>query len=98
MPDLIAHVTDHTYAIKGAVTFANVVSLREMGFVPIQNHEHLVIDFSECKSSSSALVALLIGWLRFAKKNNTKLAFKALPEPILDIIQISGLKNILPII
>jgi phospholipid transport system transporter-binding protein len=57
--------------------------------------ETLHLDLSGVTQADSASVALLIDWLRLAKKQGKTLHFANLPEKMKDIIKVSNLEGIL---
>jgi phospholipid transport system transporter-binding protein len=55
----------------------------------------LILDLSGVIEADSASVALLIDWMRKAKKKNKVLQFSSLPEKMKDIINVSNLEGIM---
>lgn len=55
----------------------------------------LTLDLSGVEQVDSASVALLIDWLRHAKKHEKSLVFSNLPAKMKDIIKVSNLSGIL---
>lgn len=93
---LIRH-GDDTFSIIGTVNAHSVMPLYEQSLLQLNNKKSITFDFSRSLSSSSALVALLLHWYRYACEHHKVFTFKNLPQPILDIIEVSGLTTILPI-
>ncbi len=58
----------------------------------------LVFDLTEVEQSDSAGVALLVEWMAMAKVSGQTISFKAVPKQMLDIAQVSGVDELLPLI
>lgn len=81
--------------VSGPVTLANVASLLEEG------RRHLAegvqtVDLGEVSEMDSALLALLLAWLREAKARTQPIAFANLPESLLTIARLYGVDRLLP--
>jgi phospholipid transport system transporter-binding protein len=81
--------------LSGAVTLANVAALLEEG------RRHLAegvqtVDLGEVSEMDSALLALLLAWLRDARLADRPLAFAHLPESLRTIARLYGVNDLLP--
>jgi len=81
--------------ISGAVTLGNAAALLEEG------RRHLAegvqtIDLGEVNQMDSALLAVLLAWLRDARARERPLAFVNLPESLRTIAQLYGVDRLLP--
>jgi phospholipid transport system transporter-binding protein len=81
--------------ISGAVTLANVAGLLEEG------RRHLAegveaVDLGEVREMDSALLALLLAWMRDARARERTLSFTNLPESLRTIAQLYGVDRLLP--
>jgi phospholipid transport system transporter-binding protein len=81
--------------LSGPVTLANVAALLEEG------RRHLAegvqsVDLGEVSEMDSALLALLLAWLRDARAREQPLAFTNLPESLRTIAQLYGVDRLLP--
>ena len=81
--------------LSGPVTLANVAELLEQG------RKHLdegvqTVDLAEVTELDSALLALLLSWLREAKSRNRELAFANLPPALSTIARLYGVDGLLP--
>ena len=81
--------------LSGPVTLANVAGLLEEG------RRHLAegvqtVDLGEVSEMDSALLALLLAWLRDAKARERALAFANLPESLRTIARLYGVDRLLP--
>jgi phospholipid transport system transporter-binding protein len=82
--------------LSGPVTLADVAGLLEEG------RRHLAegvstVDLSEVTDMDSALLALLLAWLRDAKTRQRDLAFANLPEALRTIARLYGVDSLLPV-
>jgi phospholipid transport system transporter-binding protein len=82
--------------VSGAVTLANVAALLEEG------RRHLgegvqAVDLAEVSQLDSALLALLLAWLRDARLRDRPLAFTNLPESLRTIARLYGVDALLPV-
>ena len=81
--------------VSGPVTLANVAALLEEG------RRHLAdgvrtVDLAEVSEMDSALLALLLAWLREARQHDRALAFANLPESVRTIARLYGVDRLLP--
>ena len=82
--------------LSGAVTLGNVGGLLEEG------RRHLAegvqtVDLGEVSEMDSALLALLLAWLRDARARERGLAFANLPESLRTIARLYGVDALLPV-
>ena len=81
--------------VSGPVTLANAAAVLEEG------RRHLAdgvrtIDLAEVSDMDSALLALLLAWLRDARLRAQPLAFTQLPESLRTIARLYGVDRLLP--
>ena len=81
--------------VSGPVTLANAAALLEEG------RRHLAdgvqtVDLGEVSDMDSALLALLLAWLREARQHERSLAFANLPESLRTIARLYGVDRLLP--
>ena len=81
--------------VSGPVTLGNVAALLEEG------RRHLAdgvqtVDLGEVSEMDSALLALLLAWLRDARVADRSLAFTHLPASLLTIARLYGVDRLLP--
>jgi phospholipid transport system transporter-binding protein len=82
--------------VSGAVTLNTVAALLDEG------RRHLAdgvrtVDLGEVTELDSALLALLLAWLREAKGRGQALAFANLPASALTIARLYGVHSLLPL-
>jgi phospholipid transport system transporter-binding protein len=81
--------------VSGPVTLANAAAVLEEG------RRHLAdgvrtVDLGEVSEMDSALLALLLAWLRDARLREQPLAFTQLPESLRTIARLYGVDRLLP--
>ena len=81
--------------VSGAVTLGNAAALLEEGRRHIAEGVQTV-DLGEVNEMDSALLALLLAWLRDARTRNRALSFVNLPESLRTIAQLYGVDRLLP--
>jgi phospholipid transport system transporter-binding protein len=81
--------------LSGAVTLANVARLLEEGRRHVEEGVKSV-DLAEVNEMDSALLALLLAWLREARQHERALAFANLPESVRTIARLYGVDRLLP--
>jgi phospholipid transport system transporter-binding protein len=82
--------------VSGPVTLANVTALLDEG------RRHLAegvqtVDLAEVSEMDSALLALLLAWLRDAKAREQPIAFTHPPASLLTIARLYGVDRLLPV-
>ena len=81
--------------VSGAVTLGNAATLLEEGRRHIAEGVQTV-DLGEVNEMDSALLAVLLAWLRDARSRDKKLSFVNLPESLRTIAQLHGVDRLLP--
>jgi phospholipid transport system transporter-binding protein len=82
--------------LSGPVTLADVAGLLEEGRRHLEEGVRTV-DLSEVTEMDSALLALLLAWLRESKLRQRDLAFANLPEALRTIARLYGVDSLLPV-
>ena len=80
--------------LSGAVTLGNAATLLEEGRRHIAEGVQTV-DLGEVNEMDSALLAVLLAWLRDARSREKKLSFVNLPESLRTIAQLYGVDRLL---
>jgi len=81
--------------LSGPVTLGNAAEVLEEG------RRHLAegvqtVDLGEVSEMDSALLALLLAWLRDARSRGNKLSFTNLPESLRTIAKLYGVDGLVP--
>jgi ABC-type transporter Mla MlaB component len=85
------------FQVSGPVTFESFSELRAEGDRYIASVPHPVFNLAEVVEGSSVAVALLMAWFRHAHHIDRTVAFEDVPESLLNIIEVSGLADVLPV-
>ncbi|HEX7036834.1 MAG TPA: STAS domain-containing protein [Pseudomonadales bacterium] len=86
------------YRLSGRVQFSNFMKYREEGEAAIEAAANgVVIDLSGLENGSSVAVALLTAWYRAAEQRGKSIRFVGVPVDLQDIIDLSGLTEVLPL-
>lgn len=81
-------------AVRGSITFNNVVELTQQGIGLIDDHCQ-VVDLNEVTEVDSSAVSMLLEWLRIAKMRKLDLHFVNLPENLNSLLKLYGLSRII---
>lgn len=98
-PDLrepqIASAGDGRVAISGDLTFETVSTLRERGVELLGREGDVTLDLNAVTRADSAGLALMIEWLKQAKRRDATLQVVNMPEQMLAIARMSKLDEVL---
>jgi phospholipid transport system transporter-binding protein len=81
--------------VSGSLTLANVASALGEGNAAIGEGVRTV-DLAEVGELDSSALALLLAWLREAKRQNRSLVFANLPQGLTTIARLYGVAELLP--
>ena len=81
--------------VSGALTLASVVAVLHEGSVAIGEGVRTV-DLAEVGELDSSALALLLAWLREAKRQNRSLVFANLPQGLTTIARLYGVAELIP--
>lgn len=82
---------DNQFFISGDLDFSNVMSLYNKSLLTAPRCSDLQFDFSQLASSDSSGLALIIEWIKLAKKLNKPIHFSHLSEDIMSIAKAAGI-------
>jgi ABC-type transporter Mla MlaB component len=83
----IEQVQDH-FNILGKLNYENIVSLYREGKMLLDCSEQICFDLAKLSPIDSSVIALLLSWLRYAKKNKKSFTFKNLPPQLIEIANV----------
>ena len=86
--------------LQGEVGFVNVESLLKDLKALLSQHSngHIYINFSKVRHLDASIIGLMISLLRHAKSLGIKVSYVNVPDHILRISELYGVRNILPIV
>ena len=85
-----------TLKLSGPVTLANVAQVLEEGLQQIRDGAG-TMDLGGVTELESSLVAMLLAWLREAKRRKSEVAFANLAQGLETIAQLYGVDGLLPV-
>ncbi len=86
------------YLIQGSLTFDTVTRLLARSLELFPHAEALDIDLGAVENADSAGLALLIEWMRYARRHDLPIRFINMPPQMLAIARASSLDHVLPLI
>lgn len=87
--NIIKENTGH-FVIDGDLTFATIDKQTLKSFSFLKAAKEITIDLSRVSSTDSAGLALMIEWIKYSRQNRTQIAFKNIPEQLLNLAKLSG--------
>lgn len=91
-------VAENAFSLSGELNMQTVPLIARQSTGYLQGLQGEVsIDLSAVSRADSAGLALLIDWLRIARRQQYSLHFRHLPEQLMQIARVSELHDILPI-
>ncbi len=87
--------TEKSYKIVGDLTFSTVPTLKTLGEKYIDTHQEPSFDFAFVNKTDSSAIALLLSWLRDAKKENKKIHFENIPQQVIEVAEVCGVNSLL---
>ena len=82
--------------LSGPVTLANVAQVLQEGLQHIRDGARTV-DLGQVTELDSSLLAMLLAWLREARRRHSEVAFANLPQGLETIAQLYGVEGLLPV-
>lgn len=88
---------DHEWVLQGPLNVHTIrrIWLKGHHLLDKTAAKEINLNLQDLTHSDSASVALLIDWLRYAKKHGKTLRLNHVPEKMQEIIRLSNLQNIL---
>ncbi|MEJ2688001.1 MAG: STAS domain-containing protein [Gammaproteobacteria bacterium] len=83
--------------LRGEVTFNTVPDVWERACRLFDDSAEMIVDLGDVERADSAGLALLVEWMRAAKRRDTAIRFLNMPAQMLAIARVSSLDQILPL-
>ena len=96
---MTATVVEHNneIIIEGSIRFDDVLLVRQACERYLQQAERdLIFNLSKVQNCDSSAVSLLLVLLRLAQLQNKSIVFTHLPVPLLNVMQLCGVRKIIP--
>jgi phospholipid transport system transporter-binding protein len=81
--------------VSGDLDFVNVMQVWQTSLPLLQKCSEFHFDFSGVNSSKSAGLALLVEWIKLAKRMNKKIQFDHLPKELMSVADVCGMRPFL---
>lgn len=95
MQAVMERVDHGRFIVRGEISFSTAGVLYRQS-QKLFTSGKMLIDLSQVSRADSAGVALLIEWLRMARRQNTTVYYENVPAQILSMVQVTGLQHVLP--
>ena len=86
------------YALNGCLSFMTVNRLLRDASALFENSDAVVVDLGGVEMTDSAGLALLVEWMKIARREGKVLTFSNMPEQMLAIASTCDLVDVLPIV
>jgi phospholipid transport system transporter-binding protein len=83
------------FVIRGSLNMQTVPAVFKQGVQQLARGD-LRVDFAAVESVDSAMVSMLLGWLRAAQAHKHQLLVQGLPENTLSLATLYGVADLLP--
>lgn len=87
----ISVLGDGYFALSGDLDFSSVMALLRQSEPLFAACSKVVIDLSQVERADSAGLALLVEWLRWARRRGQRFQVLALPQALADIAEVSNI-------
>ena len=86
---------NNSLVITGELNFATAVSLWNASQPLIKSHSDLHFDFSKVTTSNSAGLAVILEWIKYARRANKTIHFSHIPAQLHSIIAVADIENLI---
>ncbi len=90
------HRDGNKLVVQGPVTIDNVVEITQRG-AALLDENNLIVDLKNVTEVDSAIVSMLLEWLRNARNKNHQLQFVHVPQNLISLIQLYGVAELIPL-
>lgn len=84
------------FVVNGELGFETVPSLLAHDNFHFRGRDTVRVDLGEVQRTDSAGLALLVRWMREARRSGVRIVFVNVPEQMLAIARVSGFDRLLP--
>lgn len=93
----IERLESDRFVIKGALSFETAPDVLRQGIDLFRDASRVILDLDGVSRADSAGLALLVEWMRFARRSDKQISFMNVPEQLLHIAEASSIEEILPL-
>jgi phospholipid transport system transporter-binding protein len=83
------------FAVSGNLTFSSIDKDTVKSFPFLQGPGAITLDFSDVGKTDSAGLALIVEWIKFARRRQIPLLFENIPGQLLTLAKLSGFGQLL---
>jgi anti-anti-sigma factor len=90
------YVHDNKLTLVGRLDFANAMSVYKAS-IPVFacSQQEIIVDLAGLMSANSAIMAMIVNWIKLAVKNNKQIRLENLSEDIESLIAASRLNKLI---
>jgi phospholipid transport system transporter-binding protein len=81
--------------VSGELNFVTVVNLWKDSLPKLNNYSTLHFNLANVTASNSAGLALILEWIKYAKRHNKPISFTNIPEHLTSILQVAGMQQMM---
>jgi len=85
------------FVLRGELSFTTVMALSRRSAALLSQSGELTLDLAGVTRTDSAGLALLVQWIRDARRRDQSIRFCNIPEQMMAIAQVVGLDKLLPV-
>jgi phospholipid transport system transporter-binding protein len=78
------------FIVDGDLTFSTIDKQTVKNVAFLTASKHITIDLGRVVCTDSAGLALMIEWIKYTRHHRTQIAFKNIPEQLLNLAKLSG--------
>lgn len=93
----IEHPAEGRYRLCGELSFATISSLLAQGNAMFEGRGQVILDLEKVERADSAGLALLVEWLRLARRRNVPLVIRNITPQLRAMAKVTGLDQVLPL-
>jgi len=86
-----------SFLLRGDLSFSTVMDLSRQSIGMLWQGETVTLDLTGVTRTDSAGLALLVEWLRVARRKGKTIRFRNIPEQMMAVAQVVGLDSLLPV-
>jgi phospholipid transport system transporter-binding protein len=86
-----------TFVLRGELSFSTVAALLQQSGNMLWQTDQVTLDLEGVTRTDSAGLALLVEWLRIARRKGKTIHFRNIPRQMMAVAEVVGLDRLLPV-
>lgn len=86
-----------SFVLRGELSFDTVMGLSRRSAKLLWQTEEVVLDLGAVTRTDSAGLALLVEWIRAARRSKKTILFRNIPAQMMAVAEVVGLDSLLPV-